>query len=158
MNNTSVIIFIIGGQKLPAMLLCLGEPPARFLLLFLFFISFLYLQFIFDLHLSLFFIYLLFDIILHPSVDYRRVFTPMLYFQSSPSQSDHFQPFRYLFTASATVLSEYFLPTGVFYLVLLHRHFTCAYQGFPGSKEFFLEVCRTSSCRSSNTDLVHLFV
>ena len=82
---------------------------------------------------------------------------PCYTFKSSPSQSDHFQPFRYLLTASATVLSDYFLPTGVFCLALLHRHFTCAYQGFPGSKEFFLEVCRTS-CRSSNTDLVHLFV
>ena len=30
-NNTSIIIFLIGGQKLPAMLLCLGEPPVRFL-------------------------------------------------------------------------------------------------------------------------------
>ena len=35
-----------------------------------------------------FFISLLFDIIPHPSVDYRRVFTPILYFQPSPSQSD----------------------------------------------------------------------
>ena len=45
-----------------------------------------------------FFISLLFDIIPHPSVDYRRVFTPILYFQPSSSQSDlrhfHFQPFQ----------------------------------------------------------------
>ena len=65
----------------------------------------------------------LFDIIPHPSVDYRQVFRPILYFQPSPSQSDlrhfHFQPFRYLLTASATVLSGHFLPTGVFYLMLL---------------------------------------
>ena len=106
------------------MVLCLGEPPRRFLL---FFISFLYLHFIFDLHFifvysfswcssfvvvlhSLCFSY----IIPHPSVDYRRVFTPILYFQPSPSQSDlrhfHFQPFRYLLTTTATVLSERFLP------------------------------------------------
>ena len=93
-----------------------------------------------------FFISLLFDIIPHPSVDYRRVFTPILYFQPSPSQSDsrhfHFQPFRNLLTASATVLSGRFLPTGVFYLTLLHWHFTCVYQGLPGSRQFFLEVCR----------------
>ena len=31
--------------------------------------------------------YFLFDIISHPSVDYRRVFTPILYFQPSPSQA-----------------------------------------------------------------------
>ena len=44
-NNTSVIIFVIGRQKLPAMLLCLGEPLVRFLwcwLLFLFFILLLF--------------------------------------------------------------------------------------------------------------------
>ena len=67
----------------------------------------------------------LFDIIPHPSVDYRQVFTPILYFWPSLSQSDlwyfHFQPFRYLLTASATVLSGHFLPTGVFYLTLLPR-------------------------------------
>ena len=89
------------------------------------------LHFIFDLHFICrfpsFTIHLLFDIILHPSVDYRRVFTSMLYFQLSPSQSDlrhfHFQPFYYLLTASATVLSGRFLPTGLFHLKLLHWHF-----------------------------------
>ena len=107
-NNTSVIIFLIGRQKLPAMLLCLGEPPVRFLLLLLLFISFLHLVFI----LLFSFIHLLFGIISHPSVDYRRVFAPILYFQPSPSQSDlryfHFQPFRYLLTASAAVLGGHF--------------------------------------------------
>ena len=34
-----------------------------------------------------------------------------------------FQPFSYLFTASATVLSGHFLPTGVFYLMLLPNIF-----------------------------------
>ena len=96
------------------MLLCLGEPPVRFLLLLLLFISFLHLDFI----LLFSFIHLLFGIISHPSVDYRRVFAPILYFQPSPSQSDlryfHFQPFRYLLTASAAVLGGHFLPTGVF--------------------------------------------
>ena len=90
-NNTSAITFLIGGQKLPAMLLCLGEPPVRFLwcwLLLLFFI------FVVILHS------LLFHVIPHPSVDYRGVFTTILYFQPSPSQSDsrqfHFQPFQEL--------------------------------------------------------------
>ena len=92
----------------------------------------------------------LFDIIPHPSVDYRQVFRPILYFQPSPSQSDSrhflFQPFRYLFIASATVLSGHFLPTGVFYLTLLSEIFgtTCFYQGFPGSRHLFLESCRAS--------------
>ena len=98
----------------------------------------------------------LFDIIPHPSVDYRQVFRPILYFQPSPSQSDlrhfHFQPFRYLLTASATVLSGHFLPTGVFYLTLLPDIF-----GIPnilaqpafikvslGAGSYFFESCRTS--------------
>ena len=54
--------------------------------------------------------------------------------------------FAFSSTASATVLSGRFLPTGVFYLTLLHQHFdsTCVYQGLPGSRQFFLEVCRAS--------------
>ena len=94
--------------------------------------------------------HLLFHIIPHPSVDYCRVFTLILYFRPSPSQSDlrhfHFQIFRYLLTASATVLSGYFLLTGVFYLTLLPNIFgtACFYQGLPGSRQSFLEVCRAS--------------
>ena len=92
----------------------------------------------------------LFNIIPHPSMDYCQVFRPILYFQPSASQSDSqhfiFQPFCYLLTASATVLSGHFLPTGVFYLTLLPDIFgtTCFYQGLPGSQQFFLEVCRAS--------------
>ena len=130
------------------MLLCLGEPPRRFLLL-LIFISFLYLNFVVVLHLSMFFIHIYFSTsalalpwaiagFLHPfytfSPAHRRVIRDTFIFQ----------PFRYLLTASATVLSGHFLPTGVFYLTLLHRHFTCVYQGLPRSWQFFLEVCRAS--------------
>ena len=92
----------------------------------------------------------LFDIIPHPSVDYRQDFRPILYIQLSPSQSDlryfHFQPFRYLVTASATVLSVHCLPTSVFYLTLLPNIFgtTCFNQGFPESRQLFLEICRSS--------------
>ena len=92
-----------------------------------------------------FFISLLFDIIPHPSVDYRRVFTPILYFQPSPSQSDsrhfHFQPFRYLLAASATALSGHLLSTGVFYLTLLHRRFNLR---LSRSRQYFLEVSKAS--------------
>ena len=60
---------------------------------------------------------------------------PFLYFQPSPSQSNsrhfHFQPFRYLLAASATAFSEHFLPTGVFYLALLHRHFNMHLSRLP---------------------------
>ena len=54
--------------------------------------------------------------------------------------------FSFSSTASATVLSGHFLPTGVFYLTLLPDIFgtTCFYQGFPGSRQLFLEICRAS--------------
>ena len=48
------------------------------------------------------------------------------------------------FTASATVLSGHFLLTDVFYFTLLHRHFTCVYQGLARGQQFFLEVCSAS--------------
>ena len=150
-NNTSVIISVIKieSQKLPAMLLCLGKPPRRFLLLLylhFIFISFLCLQdiedWIFDLYLYCLFVdvlhsHLLSCIIPHPSVDYRRIFTPILYFQPSPSQSDlwHFH----------SNFSGIILPralrfwVGVFYpqAFLNLRSFTdisdstCIYEGSP---------------------------
>ena len=119
--------------------------------------SFLYLNFIFDLHfvvvlhLSMFFIHTCFSSssltlpwtiagFLHPfytfSPAHRRVIRDTFIFR----------PFHYLLTASAMVLSGHFLPTGVFYLTLLPDIFgtTCFYQGLPGSQQFFLEVCRAS--------------
>ena len=130
---------------------------------------------IFILLLLLFFIcqlhsHFLFDIIPHPSVDYRQVFRPILYFQPSPSQSDlrhfHFQPFRYLLTASATVLSGHFLPTGVFYLMLFPDIFVT----FPAFwhnlllSRFHWELAATFlkvaglHTDLQNTDLAHLCV
>ena len=128
----------------------------------LFFISFLIFI------LLLFFIcrcsysHFLFDIIPHPSVDYRLVFAPILYFQPSPSQSDsrqfHFQLFRYLLAASATALSGHFLLTGVFYLMLLHQHFKPAFIKVSlgaGSSSLKFEGLHTDP---RNTDPAHLFV
>ena len=105
----------------------------------------------------------LFDIIPHPSVDYRQVFRPILSFQPSSSQSDlrhfHFQPFRYLLTTSATVLRGHFLPTGVFYLtflpdILAQPAFIMASLG-AGSYSLKFVGLHTDS---RNTDLAHLFV
>ena len=67
---------------------------------------------------------LLFDVIPHPSVSYRRVFTPILYCQPSSSQSDlrqfHFNisgPFLHSFIMSATVLiGNTFYPQAFFTL------------------------------------------
>ena len=112
----------------------------------------------------------LFNIIPHPSVDYRQVFRPILYFQPSPSQSDlrhfHFQPFRYLSTANATVLSGHFLPTGVFYLTLLpnifgtfltfwHNLLLSRFHWEPAVT--FLKVAGLHT-DPRNTDPAHLFV
>ena len=50
--------------------------------------------------------------------------------------------FHHIFTTSATVLSGHFLPTGVFYLTLLHWHFPYIHQGLTGGRQLFLEVFR----------------
>ena len=60
----------------------------------------------------------LFDIIPHPSVDYRHVFRPILYFQPSPSQSDlrHFH-------FSTIPLSSYRERYGFEWAFFTHRRF-----------------------------------
>ena len=62
------------------------------------------------------------------------------------STSSELYPDYFSSTASATVLSGYFLPTGIFYLTLLPNIFatTCFYQGLPGCWQFFHEVWRAS--------------
>ena len=151
------------------MVLCLGEPLRRFLrcwLLFLILISFLYLHFIFDLHfvvvhhLSFFFIHIFFSTssltlpwtiarFLHPfynfSPAHRRVVCSTFVFNNSII----FLPRALRFWVGI------FLHTGVFYLMLLHRNFTCICQGVPGSRQFFLEVCRASYW---SWEPAHLFV
>ena len=78
---------------------------------------------------------------LHPSFSGPWRPTPAL--SSTPTT---FDCLLFSSTASATVLSWHFLPTGVFYLTLLRDIFgtTYFYQGLPGSWQFFLEVCRAS--------------
>ena len=141
--------FIIKSQKLPAMVLAWENLQEVFVMLVV--ISFLYLHFVVVVHLPMFFIDIIFfDIILHHTMDYQQVFTPILYFQPSPLHSDlwhfHFQPFRYLLTASTTVWSGHFLPAGIFYRTLPPDIFgtSCFYQGFPGSWQLFLEIWRAS--------------
>ena len=57
-----------------------------------------------------------------------------------------FQPFRYLLTASATVLSGHFLPTAVFYLRLLPDILAqlAKIKVSLGAGSYFLEICRAS--------------
>ena len=77
-----------------------------------------------------------------------------------------FQPFRYLLTASATVLSGHFLPTDVFYLMLLpdifgtfptlwHNLLLSRFHWEPAAN--FLKVAGLHN-DSPNTDPAHLFV
>ena len=141
---------------------CLGEPPGGFCDVschFIFISSFCCCCSFVDVLHSHFF----FDIIFHPTMEYQQVFTFILYFQPSPLQSDlwqlHFQPFCYLLTASTTVWSGHFLPAGVFYRTLPPDIFgtTCFYQGFPGSWQLFLEICRLHT-DPRNTDPAHLFI
>ena len=68
-------------SKTPSDGTCLGEPSG-FLWCWSSFCC-CYSSFVDVLHS-----HFLFDIIPHPSVDYRQVFRPILYFQPSPSQSD----------------------------------------------------------------------
>ena len=111
------------------MLLCLGEPPVRFLWCCC--SSFVdALHFVVVLHSHFFS-----DVIPHPSVEYCRIFTSIVYFQRSPSQSDlrhfHFQPLRYLLSASAAALSGHFFTQRRFYLTLLHRYFNLRLSRLP---------------------------
>ena len=111
----------------------------------LFFISFLYLHFIFDLyfifvlHLSMFFILLLFFIHIFFSASSLTLpwtmagFLHPFYTFSPPYPRvirDTFI-FRYLLAAGATALGGDFLPTGVFCLALLHRHSSLRLSMFP---------------------------
>ena len=132
------------------MLLYLGENPRRFLWC-CFCILIFDLHFLVVLHLSMFFILLLFFIHIFfstSSLTLPWIFTlslhPFYTFKPSPSKSDsrhfHFQPFRYLLAVSATVLSGHFLPTGAFYLTLLYQHFKPAFiKASPGDGSSFLK-------------------
>ena len=105
------------------------------------------------LYFSMFFILLLFfsllfDVVPHPSVDYYRGFyNPFYTFRPT-----HCRLIRDTFICSNIP----FLPLAllpwvcIFYsqvFFTLHSFsniLTCVYQGFPGSRQFFLEVCRAS--------------
>ena len=133
-NNTYVI-----KSKTPSNFTCLGKPPVRLLCCCCSFFIFIFVvavsSFVDVLH---FVVALLIAFQHHPS-PFRRL-SPgflhiILYFQPRPSQSDsqhfYFRPFCYLLAASATALSGQFLPTGIFYLMLLHRHFNLRLSRFP---------------------------
>ena len=110
---------------------CLGEPPEVFVML-------------------IFILLLLFFICWCSLFTFPFQHHPLPFCGLLPSRvicdTFIFRPFHYLLTASATVLSGFFLPTGVFYLTLLPDifHTTYFHQGFPGSWPLFLESWRAS--------------
>ena len=147
-NKTSVIIFLIRRQKLPAIILLLGRTSSE-----------VFAMFVVAAHSFFIFILLLFFMCRFSWFTFAFQYHPSPFRGPSLGFYTHLilsvQPiaewfailsfsFRYLLTASATVLCGHFLPTGVFYLTLLHRHFFCVYQGFPGSRQFFFKVFRVS--------------
>ena len=137
----SVIICLNQKSKTPSDVTLLGRTSGEvFVLLWSSHLSMLFIL--------LLFFSLLFDIIPHPPVDYRRGFyTPFYTFSPAHRRVIRNSLFNHsVLAASATALSEHFLPTGIFYVTLLPDIFgtTCFYQGFPGSRKLFLEICRTS--------------
>ena len=132
-NHTSVIIFLNRDKETPIDGTLLGRTSSEgFVMLvviahsFLFFILLLF----FILFCSSFISRLLYHVTSTPAWLLRPV-KASLALSSTPTT---FDSFSFSSTASATVLSGHFLPTWVFYLTLLHRHFTCVYQGLPGSR------------------------
>ena len=111
----------------------------------------------YSLFVNVFHSHFLFDIMPHPSVDYRQVFRPILYFQPSPSQSDsrHFH-------FSTIPLSSYRERYGFEWAFFTHRRFLpyapsqhfwhipniLAQPAFikvlPWAGSYFLESCRAS--------------
>ena len=117
----------------PSDVILLGRTPSEIIVLLLF---------IFDVypHLSIFFIlFLFFFIHFQATLPRHRHYT-----LASQAREGFHQlwalpqllliAFSFSSTTSATVLSGHFIPTGVFYLMLLPKIFgtSCFYQGFPG--------------------------
>ena len=104
-----------------------------------------------DIHLSFFFIHIFFlTSFLTLPWTIVRILDPFCTFSPAHCRVIRdtfiFQPFRYLLTASVTVLSGHFLPTGVFYLTSLLD--ILAKPAFIkvslGASSYFLESCRAS--------------
>ena len=154
-SNTSVIIFLIGSQ--------LNKNSQRW-----YFAwenlqgGFLWCSFIFILHFVVVHssVVLPFVVVLHsfpgyfvmssaPHPGFSGLWRPLPALSSTLTTFDC--PFAFSSTASATVLSGHFLPTSLYYLRSFTDIFNSAWvcQGLPGSRQFFLKVCRASYWWSS---------
>ena len=144
------------------MVLCLGEPPRRFLwywLSHLIFISSLYLLFIFDLH---------FVVVLHLSFSFIHILfstssltLPWTIYSHSVLSAQPIAEWFATFSFSTIPLSFYRERYGFEWAFFTHRCFlpyapslafikTDVYQDLPGSWKFFLEVCRASYSSSKH--------
>ena len=118
----------------------------------------------YSLFVNVFHSHFLFDIMPHPSVDYRQVFRPILYFQPSPSQSDsrHFHFFNYSIIFLLRVLGFWvgiFYPQAFFtlhsFLTFWHNLLLSRFHWEPAVT--FLKVAGLHT-DPQNTDPAHLFV
>ena len=131
------------------MVLCLREPPARFLWCcysFFIFILFLYLHFI--LLLLLFFIHIFFStsfltlpwtIVGHFTPHFILSAQPITEWFATLSFFDH----SVIFSSRVSWVGTFY-PQAFFTLRSFTDILTCIYQDFPGSRQFILEVYRAS--------------
>ena len=138
------------------MLICLGEPPVRFLCCCCLFLMCIFICWCSSFCCCSSFIFrLLYNVTRTP---------PWLLRPVKASSSSELYPrllliaFSFSSSTSATASSGHFLHIGVFYLTLLPDIFgaTCFYQGFPGSQQLFLEICRASYWSSKHRAAVCL--
>ena len=143
------------------MVLYLGEPIGRcLLLLFIHFSFFILLSFLFFILLLLFFISFpgYFPMSLTPHPSFSGPWRPPVALSSTQATFDCLCFFIYC--------KRYGFEWGFFFpqAFITLRSFTdifdstYVYQGLPGNRQFFLEVCRASHWHPQNTDLAHLFV
>ena len=158
-NNTSVIIFLnrkSTQQKLPGMVLCLGEPPERFLLLFIFVLHFVV---IFVLHFVVVVLHFISRLLCHvtgtPPLASKAREGLHQALSSTPTTLDSLLLFH--LPQALRFWVGIYLPTGVFYLMLLHWHFSAFIKAsweptvLPWSLQGFILIPR-------NTETAHLFV
>ena len=127
-NIRSFVTIFLKIQKLPVMVLCLKELPRRFLwccCIFILFVNFLH--FILLLFLDVLHPHFLFDIIPHPSVNYRQVYTHFIF--SDQPIVEWFATLSFSTNPRSYYRKRYGFDS------------TCIYQGFPGSQQFFLDGC-----------------
>ena len=125
------------------MVLCLGEPPRRFfVLLFIHFCSSFSCcsSFIFVLHF-------ISRLLCHVTGTPPWLLKPVKASTSSELYLDYFwMPLLFHLPQAPRFWVDVFYPHAFFTLRSFTGSFdsTCVYQGFPGSRQLFLEVCRAS--------------